>query len=60
MLEVFNDIHREWFERATSEAELAFKLLNQLTSARSFPEDLSGMVGGMGGQMRRRRPPVDL
>lgn len=48
MLEVFNDISREWFERATSEAELAFRLPNKLTSARSIPDAFSAYQEWLG------------
>lgn len=41
LFETFNDISRDWFARATSEAELAFKLPRQLTNARSVPDALS-------------------
>jgi hypothetical protein len=38
MLDVFEDIGREWFTRATSKAELAFELPNKLTAAGSVPD----------------------
>jgi 2-keto-4-pentenoate hydratase len=41
LFETFQDISRDWFARATSEAELAFKLPRQLTNARSVPDALS-------------------
>jgi hypothetical protein len=41
MLDVLSDISREWFTRATAEAELAFRLPNKLTNARSVPDALS-------------------
>jgi hypothetical protein len=41
MLDVLSDIGREWFTRATAEAELALQLPNKLTSARSMPDALS-------------------
>ena len=41
LFETFHDISRDWFARATSEAELAFKLPRQLTNARSVPDALS-------------------
>ncbi len=41
LFETFQDIGRDWFARATSEAELAFKLPRQLTNARSVPDALS-------------------
>jgi hypothetical protein len=37
MLDVFEDIGREWFTRATSKAELACKLPAKLTAAGSVP-----------------------
>jgi hypothetical protein len=41
MFEVLHDIGREWFARASSEAELAFNLPNKLSAARSVPDALS-------------------
>jgi hypothetical protein len=41
MVDLFQDIAREWFERATSKAELAFVLPNRLTAARSIPDAIS-------------------
>jgi hypothetical protein len=41
LFETFQDISRDWFARATSEAELAFKLPRQLSNARSVPDALS-------------------
>ncbi len=41
MLDVLSDISREWLTRATAEAELAFRLPNKLTSARSVPDAFS-------------------
>lgn len=41
LFETFQDIGRDWFARAASEAELAFKLPRQLTNARSVPDVLS-------------------
>jgi hypothetical protein len=41
LFETFQGISRDWFARATSEAELAFKLPRQLTNARSVPDALS-------------------
>ena len=41
LFETFQDISRDWFARATSEAELAFKLPRQLTNARSVPDAMS-------------------
>jgi hypothetical protein len=38
MLDVFEDIGREWFTRATSKAELALKLPSKLTTAGTLPE----------------------
>jgi hypothetical protein len=41
MLDVFHDISRDWFERATADAELAFKLPNTLTSAATVSDAMS-------------------
>jgi hypothetical protein len=41
LFDAFQDIGRGWFARATSEAELAFKLPRQLTNARSMPDAFS-------------------
>ena len=41
LFDTLQDIGRDWFARATSEAELAFKLPNRLTSARTVPDALS-------------------
>lgn len=48
MLDVFSDIGRKWFTRATSEAELAFKLPNKLTAARSVPDAFSAYQEWLG------------
>jgi hypothetical protein len=48
MAEVLQDIARGWFERATSKAELAFKLPNKLTAARSVPDALSAYQEWLG------------
>ncbi len=41
LIETFQDIGRDWLTRAASEAELAFKLPNKLTNARSVPDAVS-------------------
>lgn len=41
MIELLSEMSREWFERATSEAELAMGLSNRLTAARSMPDAFS-------------------
>jgi hypothetical protein len=41
MIDLLSEVSREWFERATSEAELAMRLPNKLTSARSVPDAFS-------------------
>jgi hypothetical protein len=41
MLDVLSDIGQEWFTRATAEAELALRLPNKLTTARSVPDAFS-------------------
>jgi hypothetical protein len=48
MLDVFHDIGQEWFNRATAEAELAFRLPNKLTSARSMPDAFSAYQQWLG------------
>jgi len=48
MLEVLSEISREWITRATSEAELAFKLPNKLTAARSMPDAFSAYQEWLG------------
>jgi hypothetical protein len=41
MLDVLSDIGQEWLVRATAEAELALRLPNKLTNARSMPDAFS-------------------
>jgi hypothetical protein len=41
MLDLLSQMSREWFERAASETELAMRLPNKLTSARSVPDAFS-------------------
>jgi hypothetical protein len=41
IFEVFEGIGREWFARATSKAELAFKLPHRLSATNSVPEAVS-------------------
>ncbi|HTV35126.1 MAG TPA: hypothetical protein VMF12_01745 [Xanthobacteraceae bacterium] len=41
MIELLSEMSREWYARATSEAELAMGLSNRLTAARSVPDALS-------------------
>jgi len=60
MLDVFEDIGREWFARATSKAELAFSLPNKLTNATSpsdalvaYQEWLDAWVSMIGEDNRR-------
>jgi hypothetical protein len=48
MFDVVQDIGKEWLARATSEAELAFKLPNKLTAARSVPDALSAYHDWLG------------
>ncbi len=48
MLALLSDIGQEWFSRATSEAELAFKLPNKLTAARSVPDAFSAYQEWLG------------
>jgi hypothetical protein len=48
MLGVLSDIGQQWFSRATSEAELALKLPNKLTAARSMPDALSAYQEWLG------------
>lgn len=60
MFDVLHDIGRDWFARATSEAELAFQLPNKLTGAGSVPDALSAyqewlgeLVNALGEDSRR-------
>jgi hypothetical protein len=53
MFEVLSNIGREWFARATSEAELASRLPNKLTAARSVPDALSAYQEWLGEWMNR-------
>src|ERR1700758_3101145 len=41
MFEVFHDIGNDWLARATSRAELAFKLPSKLSEASTVPDALS-------------------
>lgn len=53
MLDVLSDIGREWFARATSEAEVALKLPNKLTAARSLPDVFSAYQEWLGEWMNK-------
>jgi hypothetical protein len=48
MFEVLSNIGREWFARAASQAELASRLPNKLTAARSVPDALSAYQEWLG------------
>jgi hypothetical protein len=54
MLGLLSEIGQEWFARATSEAELAFKLPNKLTAARSVPDAISAYQEWFGEWMNMR------
>jgi hypothetical protein len=54
MFEVFSNIGREWFARATSEVELASRLPNKLTAARTVPDALSAYQEWLGEWMNMR------
>lgn len=54
MLGLLSEIGQEWFARATSEAELAFKLPNKLTGARSVPDGISACQEWLGEWMNMR------
>jgi hypothetical protein len=54
MLGLLSEIGQEWFARATSEAELAFKLPNKLTSARTVPDAISAYQEWFGEWMNMR------
>lgn len=54
MLSLLSEIGQEWFARATSEAELAFKLPNKLTAARSVPDAISAYQEWLGEWMSMR------
>jgi hypothetical protein len=41
ILDVLSDISRQWVARAAAETELALRLPNKLTSARSLPDAVS-------------------
>jgi hypothetical protein len=53
MFEVLSSIGREWFARATSEVELASRLPNKLTAARSVPDALSAYQEWLGEWINR-------
>lgn len=38
MFGLFSELSQNWFARATAEAQLAWRLPNRLTAARSFPD----------------------
>jgi hypothetical protein len=54
MLGLLSEIGQEWFARATSEAELAFKLPNKLTAARTVPDAISAYQEWFGEWMNMR------
>jgi len=54
MLGLLSEIGQEWFARATTEAELAFKLPNTLTAARSVPDAISVYQEWLGEWMTMR------
>jgi hypothetical protein len=41
MIGVLSDISQDWFARATAEADLALRLPNRLTAARSVPDAIT-------------------
>jgi hypothetical protein len=54
MFEVLSNIGREWLSRATSEVELASRLPNKLTAARSVPDAFSAYQEWLGEWMNMR------
>jgi hypothetical protein len=54
LFETLQDISRDWFARATSAVELAFKLPRQLNNARSVPDALSAYQECLGEWMSMR------
>jgi hypothetical protein len=54
LFETLQDISRDWFARATSAVELAFKLPRQLNNARSVPDALSAYQEWLGEWMSMR------
>lgn len=54
MFGLLSEIGQEWFARATSEAELAFKLPNKLTAARTVPDAISAYQEWLGEWMNMR------
>lgn len=48
MLDVLQDLGREWLALAPSQVELALNLPNRLTAARSVPDALSAYRGWLG------------
>jgi len=54
MLGLLSEIGQQWFARATTEAELAFKLPNKLTAARSVPDAISAYQEWLGEWMTMR------
>jgi hypothetical protein len=53
MVEVLSNIGREWFARATSQAELASSLPSRLTGARSVPDAISAYQEWLGEWMNK-------
>jgi hypothetical protein len=53
LFEVLSCVGRDWFARATSEVELASRLPNRLTAARSVPDALSAYQEWVGEWMNR-------
>jgi hypothetical protein len=53
MFEVLSSIGHEWFARARSEVELASRLPDKLTAARSVPDALSAYQEWLGEWMNR-------
>jgi hypothetical protein len=53
MLGLLSDMGQDWFARATAEAELALRLPNRLTAARSVPDAVTAYQEWLGEWMDR-------
>ncbi len=53
MIGLLSDIGQDWFARATAEAELALRLPNKLTAARSVPDAVAAYQEWFGEWMTR-------
>jgi hypothetical protein len=53
MIGLLSDISQDWFARATAEAELALRLPNRLTAARTVPDAVTAYQEWFGEWMAR-------